>query len=614
MLRPSLLPALSLLGVAAAQAAQWAPANPSPVVRLEGAAAVVDGKLYAFGGFAGGLGAQTRVDVYDPGTGNWSQLAPMPRAVTHSQAAVVGRKVYIAGGFEGTNPGTAIAEVQVYDVDGNGWSTSAVPALPAARASGALVALGTRIHYLGGLQPNRCTDTTEHRVLDTANAGAGWSSLTPLPETKNHFNAVVVGGRIYAVGGQRGHDCGIVYLRSAHRYDPVTNAWSALPDMPEERSHHEPSTFAWNGFVVVGGGANATQPSMASLIAYDTVRERWVRWPDLPAARRSPILQRLGDRLVFGTGGALPGGVTPTADLHVNRIRSDAPRVLFVRGADRSGGFLEAGTDAERTEHLADVDNVAGVGNHGWGELRATLESEGFLPAQLSERAETASGPSAGVHVDLEAAGLGDLSVLVLGSNNAVYDVAAIDALEAYVRGGGGALFVSDANFGGDWSDAPSSDQAFLDRFGLVMNQDFGTYTLTRAGGDLLDPAHPIFAGVDAFDGEGVSPGVRAAPAPGVVPSVLARAKDQTRVNTPPFGVQNQGALRAVTADDAALLVASAGEGRVALHFDRNTFFNAGGVGSDLTRFDNRSYAINLFGWLAQGPADPAFLADGFEN
>jgi hypothetical protein len=609
---------LALLGLVwcsnCAAAGQWTPANPSPVVRLEGAAAVVGGKIFAFGGFGAAFEAQTAVDVYDPVTGNWSALAPMPRGVTHSQAAVVGNRVYIAGGFEGTSPGAAIADVMVYDVGANTWSTTSMPDLPAPRASGALVALGTRIHYLSGLQANRCTDVTDHLVLDTANPGAGWTALAPLPETKNHFNAVIVDGSIYAVGGQRGHDCGIVYLRSAHRYDPQANAWTTLPEMPVERSHHEPSMFAWNGFVVVAGGTNSVEPAMASVVAFDIARERWARWPDLPGARRSPIMQRIGDRIFLGTGGALPGGVVPTADFQFNRVRTDSPRVLFVRGADRSGGFLEATNDAQRTEQLADIDNVGGAGNHGWGELRATLESEGFLSTQITETAETPSGPSNGVHVDLELAALGDVSLVVLGSNNAPYDLAAVNALEAYVRSGGGALFVSDANFGGDWADAPNSDQAFLDRFGLVMNQDFGTYSLTRAAGDFLVPLHPIFSGVDAFDGEGVSPGARGVPAPGVASTVLARAIGQARVNTPPFGAQNQGALRAVTANDAALLVASVDAGRVAIHFDRNTFFNAGGVGSDLTRFDNRTYAINLFDWLAQGAADPALFRNGFED
>ena len=36
----------------------------------------------------------------------------------------------------------------------------------------------------------------------------------------------------------------------------------------------------------------------------------------------------------------------------------DSPRLLFVRGADRSGGFLEANNDVGRTEQLADINNA----------------------------------------------------------------------------------------------------------------------------------------------------------------------------------------------------------------------------------------------------------------
>src|SRR5262249_39161089 len=53
------------------------------------------------------------------------------------------------------------------------------------------------------------------------------------------------------------------------------------------------------------------------------------------------------------------------------------------------------------------------------------------------------------------------------------------------------------------------------------------------------------------------------------------------------------------TSTDGALVVAAAGHGRVAITFDRNTFFNANGVGSQLSHLDNARYAQNLFEWLA---------------
>ncbi len=609
------VPLLALLIAAdAVGAGQWVAGQSSPVVRFEGAAAVVGNRLYAFGGFADGLGAQTAVDVYDPATGQWSPLTPLPRAITHVQAATIGTRVHLAGGFEGTSPGVAIADVLSYDTQSNQWSTGEIPDLPAPRASAGFVALGTRLHYLGGLQADRRTDTTDHLVYDTANPGPGWIASAPMLETKNHFQAVVLGGRIYVIGGQRGHDGGNTNLTSAHVYDPGSKQWAAIAPLPEPRSHFELSIFTWNGRIVLGAGVSNTVPNVASVFAYDPASDRWTRWPDLPAARRSPILQRIGTQLIYATGAGGAGGITGMANLYLNDVRTDQPRVLFVRGADRSGGFTEATNDAERTANLGDIDDFATGPNRAWGELRATLESEGFAPSQVNEIPETASGPAAGLPVAIESLPLETWAAVVLGSNNAVYAAPAVDALETYVRNGGGALFISDANFGGDWADAPGSDQAFLDRFGVTMNQDNGTYSLTRTGGEFSVPTHPILAGVDGFDGEGVSPAFASASVPGVQTTVVVGAKDQTRVNAPPFGPQNLGALRPVTPADAALLAGTAASGRFAVHLDRNTFFNTGGVGSDITRFDNRTYAINLFGWLAQSNGPPPLFADGFES
>ena len=284
------------------------------------------------------------------------------------------------------------------------------------------------------------------------------------------------------------------------------------------------------------------------------------------------------------------------------------PRVLFVRGADRSGGFLEAGNDAARTEQLADINNLAtNGGNHGWGELRQTLENANFQVEQITESVEpgSTSGPTDGVHIDFEQMDLSVYDAIVFGSNNAVYDTAAVDAIEGYVRGGGATLFISDANFGGDWADASDSDQQFLDRFGLVMHQDQGTYSLFRAQGDFAVPDHPILTGVDQFDGEGVTPIELGTPTAGVTQTLLVGAKGNTRLNEPPFGNNSQGPSRSSDAAiDGVLVAASADAGKVVGHFDRNTFFNLNGAGTSINRFDNRQYALNLFGFLV-GAFDP---------
>jgi hypothetical protein len=59
-----------------------------------------------------------------------------------------------------------------------------------------------------------------------------------------------------------------------------------------------------------------------------------------------------------------------------------------------------------------------------------------------------------------------------------------------------------------------------------------------------------------------------------------------------------QGSLRKASFRDAALALVNVGRGRLGAFFDRNTFFNANGVGTDITEADNRRFARNLFTWL----------------
>lgn len=286
-------------------------------------------------------------------------------------------------------------------------------------------------------------------------------------------------------------------------------------------------------------------------------------------------------------------------------------RILFVRGADRSGGFLEGGGDFARTEQLSDITNAAtNGGNHGWFELAEALRGAGYEVQQVLEPLEAdapPTGPTEGAPLDFAALGLDSYDAVVMGSNNAAYPPDQVDVFESYIRRGGAALFISDANFGGSWADAPTSDQFFLDRFGWVMQQDRGTYALRRNDGDFLVPGHPVLVGVDAFDGEGVSPIVlpEQDTAPGVASTIVVRAMPgaSTRNND---NFPGQGSSRPVGPQDAALAVAFVDSGRIAGHLDRNTFFNQNGAGTNINRLDNRLYALNLFAWLTDGPGIPA--------
>ena len=309
--------------------------------------------------------------------------------------------------------------------------------------------------------------------------------------------------------------------------------------------------------------------------------------------------------------------------------------VLFVRGADRSGGATEGSRVSDPfniggfTEQLADIrdptgavfsNNSTGNNNHSWFELASLLTANGYSVEQTTESVESSAGttgPTDGVGVafdtsfqaatfaDLNANNgitqsrtLADYDVVVFGSNNAFYLESQIDAVDSYIRGGGGAVFISDANFGSVRGDAQRSDQQFLDRFGVLVNEDRGTYRLTRGDGsgsfaEVRSPSSPILAGVDDFDGEGVSPFTLPADLSTLPADVTAQIIAGVPQGQTVRGPGNNS--RPATASDASLLMLEAGNGRIIGHFDRNTFFNLNGAGTDLNRFDNAQLALNIF-------------------
>jgi hypothetical protein len=323
-----------------------------------------------------------------------------------------------------------------------------------------------------------------------------------------------------------------------------------------------------------------------------------------------------------------------------------AGSVLFVRGADRSGGATEGSGVSDPfnirgyTEQLVDIrdpagpvftNNSTGGGNHSWFELASLLTANGYSVEQTTESVEAGAGatsPTNGVAVtfgsgfqsatfaDLnsnngitQSRTLADYDVVVFGSNNAVYFPSQIDAVDAYIRGGGGAIFISDANFGSVRGDAQKSDQQFLDRFGVLVNEDRGTYQLNRGDGsgsftEFRSPDSSILAGVDDFDGEGVSPFTLPSDLSTLPADVTAEIIAGVPAGQTIRGPGNN--TRPATTSDAALLALEAGNGRIIGHFDRNTFFNLNGAGTNINRFDNAQLALNIFEFAA----GPTLLGD----
>lgn len=273
----------------------------------EGQGELVDGKLYTFGGFDWFKGCCTptrHAFMFDPAAGTWTQLADMPEGVSHAGTTTDGTDIYWAGGFVEDAARTfqifGTVHVWRYRVATNTYEP--MPPLPEARGAGALQYLDGKLHFYGGESSGQGHDTAEHWVLDLAAGSTTWVPAAPLPSPRNHLGATVFGGKLYAIGGQHGHDEGLVDVTDVHAYDPASDTWTQLASMPHARGHIAEATFPYQGRILVLGGEIHNGVYTDEAAAYDPATDTWVELTPLPTKRHSGIARPMLGGFIYTTG------------------------------------------------------------------------------------------------------------------------------------------------------------------------------------------------------------------------------------------------------------------------------------------------------------------------
>ncbi len=321
----------------------WTDLPNSSLEKIESPSARVGDKMYVFAGFLDNLIITGATEIFDTTTDTWSTGASMPIPVTHFGIAVVGTDVWIVSGFEGNHPGVATDIVQIYDTVNDSWSTG--PALPVRRGSGAIAFNNGKIHYVGGLLPDRRTDVDDHYVLDVNNQAAGWTTAAALPNARNHLSAVSFNGLIYAIGGQYNHDQEslIVDQDDLDVYDPETDTWASLADLPSARSHFEPGTLVHNGKIIIVGGRQGNSFFYDDITQYDIVNNSWSELCELPENLLAPSAKAFGSRLIVSNGG-VDGIDEPLDDTRWLPIENEFPILTLNSIADQTNQVGESST------------------------------------------------------------------------------------------------------------------------------------------------------------------------------------------------------------------------------------------------------------------------------
>ena len=300
----------------------WSTVASQPVIVNEALGKAVNGKLYSFGGFdsqkSPNFTPTKRAYVFDPITNVWSSIADLPHTpnganfggVTHAGITTDGSNIYIAGGYTSNSAGTGqifgTNQVWKYNILQNTYSK--LPDLPVNTSAGQLEYYNGKLHLIGGTNPARTLDLGDHYVLDLNNLSGGWVTKAPLPNPRHHGGSAVLNGIIYFIGGQHGHDDNLVTQKDVHAYNPVSNTWTKVADLPVPsnttgRSHITSSTVVKDNLLFVLGGECVHGTNRTNMVSsYDPSTNIWSNATPLPQNRYSGVAGAINGNLYYSGG------------------------------------------------------------------------------------------------------------------------------------------------------------------------------------------------------------------------------------------------------------------------------------------------------------------------
>lgn len=320
-----LLLATSALGLPVF-AAEDAPNKPATTCtkRHEAGFTALGGKLYLLGG----RGIKP-VEEYDPVAKTWRKLAPTPMEFHHFQPVVVEDKIAVVGAMTGKYPHeTPVPNIWYFNPAANEWTEG--PEIPEGRRRGGAgtITSGTLLYLVCGIQDGHWSGFVPW--LDCLNTETGeWSILTDAPRPRDHFQSVLLDGKIYAAGGRtsfgKNKQVFDLTIPEVDAYDIAKGTWETLATkLPTPRAGCMATTR--DGKLIILGGESMAQPTAHSEIeALTPATLTWETLQPMSTGRHGTGAAFIGDTLYLAAGCAKRGG---SPELNTMEIIAWPPTVV----------------------------------------------------------------------------------------------------------------------------------------------------------------------------------------------------------------------------------------------------------------------------------------------
>jgi hypothetical protein len=274
----------------------WATMEPMPTARSEVGVSVVNGKIYAIGGYLSDqinvTGHVSTNEMYDPVTDTWTTKEPMPTPRGAFGIAVVQNKIYVIGGE--TDEGYTNAN-EVYDPETDTWETKTQ--MPTNRTYIVANELDRKIYVMAGCTfphpsfPTLCNKTEVYDPITDS-----WTEKAQMPDfiglgIGENVASAVIDNRIY-----------IIAEETLHIYTPENDSWNLGASIPTKIYDERPAMGATTGEmapkrVYVLGDANRNLNQV-----YDPETDTWTNGTSMPTPRQSLGVAVVND-ILYAIGG-----------------------------------------------------------------------------------------------------------------------------------------------------------------------------------------------------------------------------------------------------------------------------------------------------------------------